>query len=549
MADHGPGISKATRSRRATDRRDLLTAAITAAASLLVVTSGWRVVQFGIRPIGGDASPADSAMISVLLLNMALLLLGWRRLRGLKGEVARRRAAEAHAQRLATCDPLTGLLNRRALGEAGARLLDGGHSRRRPVAMLMIDLDHFKSVNDLYGHTAGDVLLRVAAEAISEALPPHAIAARLGGDEFACVFDFDPDRPETVDEVAAAIVRRIGEPTGTVDLRAQVSASMGIARTHGDCSSIEALMRRSDIALYAAKRAGRNRCLWFDASMERELAVRNRTEQDLRVAIPRGELVPYFEQLNDLATGALTGFEMLARWNHPDDGLIEPADFIAVAEESGLIGELSMSVMGMAMDEARHWHPSLLLAVNISSAQMRDPWLPQKIVKLLTETRFPPDRLEIEITEAALFENLGRAQSIIGSLKNQGIAVALDDFGTGYSSLTHLRALPLDRIKIDRSFVMTMAEDKDSASIVAAITLIGTSLNVSVTAEGVADDVIRQLLIDLGCRHGQGWHFGRPMTARQAHALLAERGLLAAAPRAAAAGEYVSERQDRLRAM
>jgi len=375
MADGGAPISIGTRSRRAGDRRDLLTAGITVTAMLLVGTSGWAVLQALPHPIRDGLGERDDTLISVLLLNLALLLLGWRRLRELKQEVGRRRAAEAHAQRLATCDPLTGLLNRRALADVGARLLDGSRQRNRPVAMLMIDLDHFKAVNDRYGHIAGDILLRAAADAITGPLPANAIAARLGGDEFACAFDFDAGQPASVDQVTAAILARIGDPLAAGDLQAHISASVGIARTDADCRSIEALMRRSDIALYAAKRSGRNQHIWFDASMARELAQRNRIERDLRTAIPKGEIVPYFEQQNDLATGTVIGFEMLARWEHPQDGLIEPAAFIAIAEEAGLIGELSMSVMGAAMEEARSWHPSLPLAVNISPAQMRDPWL------------------------------------------------------------------------------------------------------------------------------------------------------------------------------
>jgi len=303
------------------------------------------------------------------------------------------------------------------------------------------------------------------------------------------------------------------------------------------------LMRRADIALYAAKRAGRNQRAWFDSSMERELELRNQIELGLRAGIPGGQIVPWFEQQVDLVTGELIGFELLARWEHPDHGVIEPALFIPVAEESGLIAELSMSVMRSAFDEARHWDPRLILGVNISPTQMRDPWLAQKIVKLLTEMNFPAERLEIEITEAALFENMGFASSIIGSLKNQGIRVALDDFGTGYSSLTHLRALPLDRIKIDRSFVTRMVGDAEATALVRMIVSLADSLGVAAMAEGVETGDIRTMLLGLGCATGQGWHFGRAAPARATRALLAERGLLIAASPSALAGEVVSLRQ------
>nr|WP_047167341.1 EAL domain-containing protein [Sphingomonas sp. Y57] len=527
------------------DRGDRLAAGVTIAAVLLVCASAFTVALSVARSVQGTLSVTDNLTISVLLLNVALTLLGWRRYRALKQEVALRRAAEARASELATSDPLTGLLNRRALGESGARLVEASLGHRRPVAMLMIDLDHFKSVNDLHGHLAGDQLLRAASAAIVAPLPPHALAARLGGDEFACAFSFDPDQPAAVDHVADAILARIAEPFLIGGVEARIGASMGIARTEAGCRTVDTLMRRSDIALYAAKRAGRNQRAWFDASMERELELRNEIELGLRAGIPSGRIVPWFEPQVDLATGALTGFELLARWDHPDHGIIEPAAFIPVAEESGLIGELSMSVMRAGIEEARHWDPSLLLSVNISPSQMRDAWLAQKIVKLLTETSFPAERLEVEITEAALFENLGLAASIVASLKNQRIRVALDDFGTGYSSLTHLRTLPLDRIKIDRSFVLRMTEDSEAAALVRLIVSLAQGLDVPVLAEGVETGEIAAMLTAIGCTMGQGWHFGRPAPARTTRALLAGRGLLSAASPIARDGEVVAMRQRR----
>ncbi|MBO9378537.1 EAL domain-containing protein [Sphingomonas histidinilytica] len=527
------------------DHGDRLAGGVTIAAVLLVCASAFTVAGSVARSVQGALSVTDNLTISVLLLNVALTLLGWRRYRALKQEVALRRAAEARASELATSDPLTGLLNRRALGESGARLVETSLGQRRPVAMLMIDLDHFKSVNDLHGHLAGDQLLRAASAAIVAPLPPHALAARLGGDEFACAFAFDPDQPAAVDHVADAILARIAEPFLIGGVEARIGASMGIARTEAGCRTVDTLMRRSDIALYAAKRAGRNQRAWFDASMERELELRNEIELGLRAGIPSGRIVPWFEPQIDLATGALTGFELLARWDHPDHGIIEPAAFIPIAEESGLIGELSMSVMRAGIEEARHWDPSLLLSVNISPSQMRDAWLAQKIVKLLTETSFPAERLEVEITEAALFENLGLAASIVASLKNQRIRVALDDFGTGYSSLTHLRTLPLDRIKIDRSFVLRMTEDAEAAALVRLIVSLAQGLDVPVLAEGVETGEIAAMLTAIGCTMGQGWHFGRPAPARTTRALLAGRGLLSAASPIARDGEVVAMRQRR----
>jgi EAL domain-containing protein (putative c-di-GMP-specific phosphodiesterase class I) len=263
--------------------------------------------------------------------------------------------------------------------------------------------------------------------------------------------------------------------------------------------------------------------------METALKARNETEIGLRKGVPKGEFVPYFEPQIDLVTGKIIGFEMLARWNHPTGALIAPDDFIGIAEETGMIGDLSMSIMRQAFDEVKNWDPSISLSVNISPVQLRDPWLAQKIVKLLVETGFPATRLEVEITESSLFENLALAQSTVGSLKNQGIKLALDDFGTGYSSLAHLRALPFDRIKIDKSFVLSILTSPDSAAIVNAITRLGDSLNLPVTAEGIEDAEIDERLRQLGCQKGQGWYHGKPKSIAQTRTLLAGANLLPSA--------------------
>ncbi|HEY0116627.1 MAG TPA: GGDEF domain-containing phosphodiesterase, partial [Allosphingosinicella sp.] len=305
-----------------------------------------------------------------------------------------------------------------------------------------------------------------------------------------------------------------------------VSASVGVARSGPDCRTVESLMRRADIAMSAAKKLGRGRFVWFDASMERELETRNALEAGLRAGIPRGEIVPYFEPQVDLVTQSLHGFEMLARWDHPERGIVSPEEFIPVAEEAGLIGDLSLAVLSRAFVEARGWDAALSLSVNISPVQLKDPWLAQKITKLLVETGFPPERLEIEITESSLFENLGLAQAIVSSLRNQGIRLALDDFGTGYSSLAHLRALPFERIKIDRSFIASINDNPDSTAIVTAITRLAESLNLAVTAEGIEDETIEARLRGIGRYQGQGWLFGRPMPAADVRTMLTRRGLL-----------------------
>jgi len=510
--------------------------ALTALLLFLKISDGY-VLQLG-RQLAQMGSNNGNIIVGLLLLNVALTIYGWRRYRDAAREVVERTAAEKRANSLASTDPLTGFLNRRSYAQAANDLIALAGKRRQSVAMLVIDIDSFKTVNDLHGHLTGDNLLRTAADVIAKALPRDAVTARLGGDEFAAAFSFDA--PSEVDRVADFIVDRLGKPFDLAGVHTHVSASVGVASSGKDCDSVELLTRRADIAMHAAKKLGRGRYAWFDASMQRELENRNDIEVGLRRGIPAGEFVPFFEQQIDLVSGSLHGFEMLARWKHPERGLVPPDEFIGIAEECGLIGDLSISVMRQAFEVAKSWDPSLALSVNISPVQLKDPWLAQKITKVLVETGFPAERLEIEITESSLFECLGLAQTIIASLKNQGVKLALDDFGTGYSSLAHLRALPFDRIKIDRSFVQSINDNSDSATIVTAITRLAESLGLAVTAEGIEDEIIEARLRSIGTFKGQGYMFGRPTPAAETAVLLSQRGLLAS-PRAGSGSIEVHE--------
>ncbi len=518
----------------ATQARELsaefLTGAITGAAIMLFVGIGGALLMDMLDHARGGEGAVDRGLVIALLLNVALIMLGWFRYRGLVRTVSELTIAGEHARRLAQHDALTGFLNRRSLAEDGTTLLAVAERRGKAVALLTIDLDHFKTVNDMHGHATGDVLLCMVADAISAAVPPASLIARIGADEFVCAFQFDHRHAETVERVAGRIIADLAKPFHPNGIEIHASASIGVTQSDKDCGSIDALLRTADIALHAAKAAGRNRHAWFDRSMERSLQARNAIETGLRHAIPRQEIVPYFEQQVDLASGRISGFEVLARWEHPTHGLIMPDQFIPVAEDLGLIAELSLSVMRQAFTAARDWDPALTLSVNISPLQLRDAWLAQKIIKTLVETGFPASRLEIEVTESALFENLPLAQSIVGSLKNQGIRLALDDFGTGYSSLAHLRALPFDRIKIDKSFVSSILDNPESAAIVNAIARLGDSLNLPTTAEGIEDAAIAERLRAIGCAKGQGYYYGRPLGTTHVRRLLAEKCLLAQHP-------------------
>jgi EAL domain-containing protein (putative c-di-GMP-specific phosphodiesterase class I) len=264
--------------------------------------------------------------------------------------------------------------------------------------------------------------------------------------------------------------------------------------------------------MYAAKRAGRNCQIWFDEKMERELLLRTQLEDAIRSAVEAGEFVPFYQPQIDLGTGQLTGFEVLARWRSPEKGLLEPSEFIDVAEASGLISALSFSVMKQALIEARDWPSHLKIAVNISPIQFRDPHLAERILKLLAEANFPASRLEVEITESSFLEDRESAVNIVESLKNVGVTISLDDFGTGYASLSQLQSLPFDRIKIDKSFVTSLLSNSQSDAIVETILSLGRTLHLPITAEGIEDAGTKDRLIRLGCSDGQGWLFGRPVS-------------------------------------
>lgn len=514
------------RDRSEDARRDVIAGGVVVAAILLFVGTGSNVMQAVVQTLIGLGGGPDKALSAALILNVALILFGWRRYEDLNREIRERTEAEKRARYLADTDPLTGFLNRRALLATGQQLIASAAAEHRHVALFLLDLDHFKTVNDIHGHAAGDRVLQVAAERISAVLPPSAARARLGGDEFVAMLVFEPAARATIDALAAALVAALEDSVTHDAQHIRIGASLGIALSNDASVTMETMVRQADIAMYHCKDEGRNRYCWFEAGMEMAVQVRNQIETGIRDGLPRGEFVPHFEPQVDIASGRLVGFEMLMRWESPEYGMIPPERFIPIAEESGLIGELSLTVIRDAMEIAKSWDPSITLAVNISPQQLKDPWFSQRLTKLLVETGFPASQLEVEITESSLFENLPLVRSIVTSLKNQGVSLSLDDFGTGYSSLSHLRALPFDRIKIDRSFVAAMRGSADAQAIVVAIVRLGESLAMPITAEGVEDEATAIELTRLGCAKGQGWYYGRAASAADTARLLADRGLL-----------------------
>ncbi|MFC4295064.1 putative bifunctional diguanylate cyclase/phosphodiesterase [Novosphingobium tardum] len=512
--------------------RDIVALGIITAAIILFVGTGGTVLPQIVRAWIGTGAGPDRLLTNALLLNIALVIFGWRRYADLTREMSELRRVEEQAFLLAQTDPLTGCLNRRSIGPATDELIARVALRGQLVAILMLDLDNFKMVNDLNGHLAGDTILLETARRVSECLSPEAILARLGGDEFACVVPFEPARADAVDLLVERIIEQVARPVEFNGSMLDVTVSVGIVRSDdtraaSDRHDAQAMLHMADIAMYHAKKNGRNRYFWFEATMENELRFRSEIESGIRRGIVLGEFVPYYEQQIDLETGHLVGFEMLARWRSPKLGLVSPEVFIPIAEEIGVIAELSEQLIAQALRDAGEWDPSLTLSVNISPIQLRDPWFAQKILKLLVEANFPPSRLDIEVTESCLHENVGVVRSLITSLKNQGIQISLDDFGTGYSSLAQLRSLPFDRLKIDRSFISTLNSSKESSTIVQAITSLGVGMNMPITAEGIESDEVLEELRRLGKFKGQGYLYGRPETAEQVRASLQERGLLA----------------------
>lgn len=514
-------------------QRDVVALGITAAAVILFVGTGGPVLAEIARSYRGFGIGPDKIAVNALILNIALIIFAWRRYRQLQDEVQTRRKAEEHARVLAQTDPLTGCLNRRSIVPAMDALGAHAAAREEAIAFLAIDLDNFKQVNDFHGHTAGDVLLQECARRIEAILPPGSQLARMGGDEFACVVPFVAARGDRIDAIATRIIEDLSK---SVQLNGtSICATVSIGITRSDAKRLpgtvqgdpQTLLHMADIAMYHAKREGKNRYFWFEAPMESELRLRSELEVGIRRGIPAGEFVPYYEQQIDILTGRLTGFEMLARWNSPSLGLVSPEIFIPVAEEIGLISELSETLIRQALNDARGWDPTLSLSVNISPIQLRDPWFSQKLLKLLVTENFPAHRLEIEITETCLHENVSVVRTLITSLKNQGIRVSLDDFGTGYSSLAQLRTLPFDQIKIDRSFVMDMHENADSETIVSAMTALGRGLGLPITVEGIETQAVLDKLRDYGKLKGQGYLYGRPETAEHTRERLAELNLLA----------------------
>ena len=508
--------------RLLTARRELIVLTVLISAVMMLVWNGssfFLHVRIGDQEFGPEVRMAATT----LTLNVALILFGWRRYVDLQHESEKRIEGERRAAVLASTDQVTGLNNRKGFADGAGALSAAGRERGDYIVALSLQIHRFKVVSDQHGYDTGDRLLKALAAALAEELGPDAVIARLSGDEFAAALALPPTELARAEQLADAALRAVTRPVTLDDRVLQVGAFAGIASAKASEVSIPDLLRRADIALNHAKNGRVARPVWFDAGMERALIAQGEIEQGIRFGLEHGQFLPYFEPQVDLSTGEIVGFEVLARWNHPLSGIIGADVFIPVAEEIGVIGRLSEQVIADALREAASWDPKIQISVNISPSQFADGWLAHRIVRTLTETGFPPDRLVVEITESSLFADMDLARSMVTSLKNQGVLLALDDFGTGFSSLSSLRSLPFDLIKIDRSFVTNVHDNKENMAIIRAVATLASALSVPVCVEGIESESVHETVVMLGCGIGQGWYFGKPMPAEKAREMLAAR--------------------------
>jgi diguanylate cyclase len=428
-------------------------------------------------------------------------------------------ASETQMRHLAMHDPLSGLPNRTYFGEHLAALIEEVRGKGGRAAVLSIDLDRFKDVNDTLGHLVGDALIGAVAQRLVRVLRSNDLVARLGGDEFAVLSPDIQSLPALV-AIADRIIEALRAPFTIMGHTIVIGTSIGIALIERHSGEASDIMRWADVALYRAKNDGRNRACIYDADMDADLRERKQLEQDLREAIANNGLSLAFQPLVNPSGDIIIGVEALCRWRHPQRGNIPPVEFIPIAEHSELIVALGEWVLREACREAIAW-PDLSLAVNVSPLQFRRPDFVDVVERILAETGFDPTRLELELTESTLIGNVESAGVAMRRLKALGVRLALDDFGTGYSSLLYLRTFPFDKLKIDRSFVSNIESAADAAAIVHAVVSLGRGLGMKVTAEGVETAEQHLFLRAAGVHSIQGYRFGRPAPAAAIAAALA----------------------------
>ncbi len=433
-------------------------------------------------------------------------------------DVTEKRQAEQTIHQLALLDGLTGLANRSSFMQQLSAALPMAERQRQSVALMMLDLDRFKNVNDIYGHPVGDALLKEVAGRLRELFRRIDTVARLGGDEFAVILPSLNDR-RMVRRIAQRVIDSLARPVMIAGTEIRTGTSIGVSFFPTDDTDPEELIRKADLALYKAKAAGRGSYHLYDKSLHEAVQRQKLIEEELRRALQRDELTLHYQPQVSIADRRLIGVEALVRWQHPERGLLLPQEFLETAETVGLVAELGERVMRLACEQANLWRlagwPALRMAVNVSTRQLQTHDFVRAVRDVLAATDLPPDWLELEITEDSIVTDADAVGRKLLTLKQLGVSMAIDDFGTGYSSLGYLKKFPVDRLKIDRVFIKDLPDSSDDAAIAEAIIKLGHSLGLSVLAEGV--ETIEQLdhLQAAGCDAVQGFYYSRPRPAEE----------------------------------
>ena len=438
-------------------------------------------------------------------------------------DISARKRAEERIQYLATHDGLTGLPNRAMFTQLLGLAIESGKRYGRSFAVLFIDLDRFKVINDTLGHEAGDVLLREMSARLRDCLRASDVVARLGGDEFVALLHDVPD-VAAVEAIARQILATATKPVAILGQECRVTASIGASIYPRDGRDEQTLMKNADMAMYSAKEEGKNNCQFWSPSMRAQSLERLTVESGLRGALERGELRLHYQAKVKLGTGQITGVEALCRWRSPELGDVSPAQFIPVAEETGLIVPLGRWVLHEACRQNAAWQrqglPPVCVSVNLSMRQLNDESLVSDVAAALRESGLPAHLLELEVTESMIMQNGERAVNVLSAIKKLGVRLAIDDFGTGYSSLAQLRRFPIDTLKVDRSFIRRVPEDAEDRAIAEAIIAMGRTLNLTIVAEGVETPEQQAFLTERACDEMQGYHFSTPVEPERFAALL-----------------------------
>lgn len=506
------------RNRTRTDILVLVVVSVIAGHMATQLDAMESLVQFSARH---EQFELDEVFATLIFMTGLLALFAWRRVIELRRHIAARDEAERAMRHLAMHDTLTGLPNRAQLCLRLKQEISRMHRDGGTMAILSLDLDGFKSVNDYYGHGVGDHLLIETSDRLQTSVRDMDAVARLGGDEFIVVLP-QIGSPRSAAKTAERIIAALGEPFTIKGYEIAIGVSIGITMANADRADPVKLLRSADLAMYRAKQEGRSRFRFFEPEMNAKLRERRQLEQGLRMALERNGFDIHYQPLYAVPGKSLKGFEALIRWNHPRLGAVSPATFIPIAEEIGLISRIGDWVLYEACRAAVGWPEHLHVAVNVSPLQFKEPDLARRIISIARAAGLPLHRLEIEITESVLLQNSVDTLQILNELKFEGVRISMDDFGTGYSSLSYLRRFPFDKIKIDRCLTEGSNDGGNSDAIVSAIVSMGRSLDMTTLVEGVESANQLERLVRDGCDEAQGFYLGRPMSLSSACGLIEE---------------------------